>query len=1203
MAHTIALQWNIRSINANFNDLQLLIAKHSPIVIALQEAYPKRHVNKEYDWYFKEAQPHHHNVCLGVLKDYPHKVLTINTDLPIVAIQLNSPIKATFISIYLQNQHIPQLQTKLQNLLDTIPKPVIFLGDFNGHHPIWGGNRTSPRGTSILNFSINNDLIVTNPNKPTRISPIDGHHSTLDLTIISSQLTQQIKTNVETDTYGSDHYPLTLQLIENPPEPQNRPKYMYNLADWTSYRQEIDFYLRNQQNWTPEQFTTLIRNTANSFIPRTPNNLKKRQVPWWNPEVAKAIKLRRKTLRSLRRATKNNPTPSPYILSLATAYRTANTLAKIAIKKAKEESWNRFVEEINPDITCKEMWRRVSLLHGSSKKPNHILYLNNTYTTNPTEIAEIFNEHFYNTSATHHYPTPFQKTKITAESQVITFPTLEHAPYNKPFGPEELTWALNKCKGKSAGPDDISYPLLQNLPYTGKTTLLTIYNDIWHTGKIPTEWKNSLIVPIPKPDKNPHDATNYRPISLLNCIGKILERMVNRRLTQILETQNLISDAQHAFRAGRGTESYFSSFESIVQNSFTKNEYISCAIIDISKAFDRTWRHAILDQLSRWGIGGNLTSYLSDFLTNRTFQTIIQNTRSSIKTLENGVPQGAILSPTLFNISTQTLINSLPTDIIPLIYADDILLIATGPSPKQTQQSLQKGLDKLQQWSRFTGYEISGEKSKIICLAPYHRRQSKPLYINKTRIPNVTKAKILGVVIDSTLSFSAHGQYLQNATKSKLQLFQKLSCGKRRASRQTLLRIMNCWLIPKILFGAEIFTRGGPKIHDTLEKIYHRALRHITGAFRTSPIDSILSESGQLPLRHILLNKLIAAHTRLQEKSFPADPLKDRTKTLFKQLTNQDLPETEKLTRLTDRPWNNEKPSIDWTMKNMKKEEYNPTMAQQTFLQLINTKYKQHHQIFTDGSVQLQKVGCGIYSSSSSCSIKLNNNLSIYSAEAFALAIAADEATTANTPNVIFTDSASALEALETGKSKHPYIQAIDEHILSRKISFCWIPSHMGIAGNEIADRLANEGRQKPEDITGAIPKQDLLRWAQEAVRAAWDRQWRSLTTTKLHNIKQTTHPWNDTAKPRDQQILSRIRIGHTRITHSHLITKDSPPICSTCGTQITVHHLIVECRAFSNERSQNNIPYDLPSALNNKDTLERNILNFLKQTKLYESI
>ena len=105
-----------------------------------------------------------------------------------------------------------------------------------------------------------------------------------------------------------------------------------------------------------------------------------------------------------------------------------------------------------------------------------------------------------------------------------------------------------------------------------------MYNRIWDEGTIPEDWKLSITIPILKPGKDPTNQNSYRPISLLNCISKVLERMINRRLMHELESRKLLSVDQHAFRTGRGTETYFVALEGFLIAAQDKKQVTNCAV-------------------------------------------------------------------------------------------------------------------------------------------------------------------------------------------------------------------------------------------------------------------------------------------------------------------------------------------------------------------------------------------------------------------------------------------------------------------------------------------------------------------------------------------------------------------------------------------------------------------------------------------------
>ena len=146
--------------------------------------------------------------------------------------------------------------------------------------------------------------------------------------------------------------------------------------------------------------------------------------------------------------------------------------------------------------------------------------------------------------------------KSGKERENLNFQSQNNEKYNISFKLSELKNSLDRSKDTTAGPDDIRYQILKNLPSDALETLLNIMNEVWRTGKFPEDWHKAVIIPIPKPGKDKTEATNYRPIALTSCICKTMERMINDRLVWFLESNNLISGNQAGFRKNYSTNDH-----------------------------------------------------------------------------------------------------------------------------------------------------------------------------------------------------------------------------------------------------------------------------------------------------------------------------------------------------------------------------------------------------------------------------------------------------------------------------------------------------------------------------------------------------------------------------------------------------------------------------------------------------------------------
>ena len=202
--------------------------------------------------------------------------------------------------------------------------------------------------------------------------------------------------------------------------------------------------------------------------------------------------------------------------------------------------------------------------------------------------------------------------------------------------------------------------------------LLYTYNTAFFSGNFPAAWKEGTILPFHKPNKPKEEPSSFRPITLLSCLGKVLEKILKRRLEFFIENNNILNPNQNGFRREQGTLDTLLRIDNEIRNSLASNEISIFVYVDLKNAFDSIWCKGLISKLIDFGLTGNLLRILDSFLTNRQNQVKYNNVFSSTFTSSAGTPQGSILSPILFNI----MLADIPVnDHIKLyIYADDITL-------------------------------------------------------------------------------------------------------------------------------------------------------------------------------------------------------------------------------------------------------------------------------------------------------------------------------------------------------------------------------------------------------------------------------------------------------------------------------------------------------------------------------------------------
>lgn len=392
------LQWNINGTFHRISELNLMIKKHEPIAIALQETHLKNNQMikiKNYKSYSKNSDHVRASggVALLVQEGIKHKPIRLNTHLQAIACQIHTPKEYTFVSIYLPFDIRPSMR-ELSHLIQQLPAPFIIMGDFNAHNPIWGSLTRDTRGKVIEDLIDHHSLTILNNGENTHFSVAYSSFSSIDLTLTSPSLATHIDWEVENDLHGSDHYPILCIIPSNIQNTTARPKWKHNAANWELYKDDTTFDVNLQDESINEltgYITCKIIEEASKHIPTTTYSPRK-HVPWWSTEVKHAIRERKTALNRFKR----QPTSQNLI-----DFKRKRAMAQLIIKRTKTKSWQEFVSQINPNTTAKDMWNCVRKIAGTKRNFQiKQLEVNNTVTTVIPEICNILANTFKKKSET-----------------------------------------------------------------------------------------------------------------------------------------------------------------------------------------------------------------------------------------------------------------------------------------------------------------------------------------------------------------------------------------------------------------------------------------------------------------------------------------------------------------------------------------------------------------------------------------------------------------------------------------------------------------------------------------------------------------------------------------------------------------------------------------------------------------------------------
>jgi ribonuclease HI len=307
-------------------------------------------------------------------------------------------------------------------------------------------------------------------------------------------------------------------------------------------------------------------------------------------------------------------------------------------------------------------------------------------------------------------------------------------------------------------------------------------------------------------------------------------------------------------------------------------------------------------------------------------------------------------------------------------------------------------------------------------------------------------------------------------------------------------------------------------------------------------------------------------------------------------------------------PWSMRRPIISFDLHTQAKSDEPPYVAKLKFYEYA-FKVRNHTHIFTDGSKDCQAVAAAAVFDGGQVTTRIPSSASIFTAEAQALDHAVQVAAGSDdSAFTIFSDSMSCLKALQSHKLTHPIILATLESVHHRMssgklITFCWIPSHVGIKGNELADRAAKDALTHILEDSFKIPHYDLKHDINMYIKSKMQTSWNNTIFNKLHTIKNVlgeTKILN--AKSRKNEVVfHRLRIGHTYCTHSYLLRREPAPDCNVCLCLLTVVHFMCQCIATQQQRLKH---------LNNKtlkDTLSppniENVVLYLKEINMFDKI
>ena len=465
--------------------------------------------------------------------------------------------------------------------------------------------------------------------------------------------------------------------------------------------------------------------------------------------------------------------------------------------------------------------------------------------TEEKDIMKRWKEHFEELLST---PSNYNK-KNDPETETNT--TTQDYKIEESINEREVKEALRKLKrGRAAGHDAITPEMLKQMSEKGMETLLELLNAVWNQGIIPTDWEVGVILPIYKKGDS-RDCANYRGITLLSVVAKLYEDILNKRLKDILETQ--LDEAQCGFRKGRSVHDQIFIVKQIIEKTNKQNKNAYLTFIDLEKAFDRVNRNKIWSSLQKRQVTPKLLRAIKSMYKNNVNYVRTNNMDSTQFTTENGLRQGGVLSPTLFNVQMDDIIKAVraktnkklhvgyhklqPIQISECAFADD-LMISAG-NVKDLQSNLKIWNDTLKEHNM----KINNNKTKVMHIGK--KDANIHIRIEGQLIEQVTHYKYLGVEIDRRGSEEIEIQARIQNTSKLYNMLKHVIIGKKEVSRKTKMTVYKTIYRPTLTYGSESWTLNEAQ-KSKIQAMEMRYLRKVKGVTRMDKIrnDIIREELG-----------------------------------------------------------------------------------------------------------------------------------------------------------------------------------------------------------------------------------------------------------------------------------------------------------------------------------------------------------------------
>ena len=702
-----------------------------------------------------------------------------------------------------------------QNSLLDYPnkKPRVIIGDFNSHSMQWGYKETNQDGEAVEEWADKQQLnLIHDPKQP------KSFHSSRwrrgynpDLVFASNDIASLCHKMVMEPIPRSQHRPIGIQVkaAVSPASVPFRRRFNYKKANWNGFSSDLDTAIENIEA-SPEnydQFVNAIKVSSRKNIPR---GCRTKYIPGLTPEAADLYDEYKTMFES-----------APF----DEATTAAGERLMETIGEHQRQSWQNLIESTDMTNNSKKAWSLIRKLGNDPKEAEQ------HYNTTANQVAH---QLLLNGKTSKKQPKVKPDWKKYTADQGLT----------SPLSMDELEKGITTLKnGKACGLDDISVEQIKQFGPGAKEWLLQFFNNCMSSLKIPKIWRQTRVLALLKPGKDPLEAKSSRPISLLCHTYKLFERLLLNRMAPLVDKQ-LIPE-QAGFRPGKSTTSQLLNLTQHIEDGFERGQITGAVFVDLSAAYDTVNHRRLLVKVLEMTKDSHLTELLQVLLQNRRFFVEIGGKRSRWRRQRNGLPQGNVLTPLLYNIYT----SDQPTDkeTKRFIYADDLCVTTQASDFREIEATLTKALDGLTIYYEQNQLRANPAKTQVCTFHLNNREANRTLDISwsGTHLPNFPNPVYLGVTLDRCLSYKAHIEKTRAKVSTRNNILRKLANTRWGASPDTIRSTALALSFSAAEYACPAWERSphARKLDSTL----NASCRSITGCLKSTNMNKVYLLAGIAP--------------------------------------------------------------------------------------------------------------------------------------------------------------------------------------------------------------------------------------------------------------------------------------------------------------------------------------------------------------------